>query len=70
MRTLALALFAFAVTPIIMVSGCSKNQSSKPNLVQGDAPTKEAMAKVNGEVITLEDLVGDAKVEFIRIKKE
>jgi protein-disulfide isomerase len=56
---------------LIGVIACTQNKASaKPNFVFKDAPPKAGVvAKINGEEITEERLIGDDKMDFIDLKK-
>jgi len=56
---------AFAV-----ISACTDNQAkAKPNFVHKDAPAPGVVAKINGETINEEQLIGDDKLDFFELKK-
>ena len=62
--SLAVAL-AFGI-----VSACTSQQAkAKPNFVQKEAPKAGIVAKINGEEITEDALMGEDKVEFFDLKK-
>ncbi len=65
LMTAGAALVAFA-----WVAACS-NQSAKakPNFVMKDAPRAGIVAKIGGEEITEEQLIGDDKLDFHDLKK-
>lgn len=53
-----------------LVVACSDSSAKvKPNLVYKEPPRSGVVAKIGGEIITEEALVGDAKLEFHDIKK-
>ena len=54
----------------IIVSACTDQQAkAKPNIVQKDAPRPGVVAKIGGEEITEEMLIGDDKMDFFELKK-
>src|SRR6187401_103122 len=61
----------FATAAIFMiVAACTDNQAkAKPNFVYKDAPKAGVLAKVGGEEITEEMLIGDDKLDFFDLKK-
>ncbi|MCM2321977.1 MAG: thioredoxin domain-containing protein [Oligoflexia bacterium] len=65
LATLSAVAVAFAV-----ISACSGQQAkAKPNFVFKDAPKAGVVAKINGEEITEEQLIGDEKLEFLDLRK-
>lgn len=67
-RTLGV-LSAAIVTAAVMVA-CTENAKAKINMVFKDAPKAGVVAKINGEEITEEQLVAEAQVEMMQIKKQ
>ncbi len=63
------ALSACVLIVVAMVA-CSESAKAKVNMVFKDAPKPGVVAKVNGEEITEDQLVGDAQVELMQIKKQ
>ena len=63
MSALTAAIFA-------VVSACTGGQATaKPNLVTKPAPQPGVVAKIGGETITEEQLIGDDKMDFFELKK-
>jgi protein-disulfide isomerase len=53
-----------------LVAACTDNQAkAKPNFVTKDAPRAGVVAKIGGEEITEEALIGDDKLDFFDLKK-
>src|SRR6185295_15842002 len=48
---------------------CNESAKAKPNIVHKDAPKPGVLAKINGEEINEEMLVGDDKLDFFDLKK-
>ena len=67
-RTLGV-LSAALVTAAVMVA-CTESAKAKINMIFKDAPKAGVVAKVNGEEITEEQLIGDAQLEMMQIKKQ
>jgi protein-disulfide isomerase len=67
-RTLGL-LSAALLTAAVMVA-CTENAKAKINMVFKDAPQPGIVAKINGEDITEEQLIGDAQLELMQLKKQ
>ncbi len=54
----------------VLVVACSDQAArAKPNFLFKDAPRSGVLAKINGQEITEEELIGDAKLSFFDIKK-
>lgn len=72
-RTTAPAVLAgFSILSIAFLSmtvGCNERRPEKPNVVTKEAPKPEVVAKIGGEEITLDNLIGDSKVDYFDIKK-
>ena len=68
-RTLGL-VGACLITVGVIVACTSENAKAKINMVFKDAPKAGVVAKINGEEITEEQLVGDATLELMQIKKQ
>ncbi|MCM2279611.1 MAG: DsbA family protein [Oligoflexia bacterium] len=65
LATTAAAAVAFAI-----VSACSGQQAkAKPNMVFKEAPKAGVVAKIAGEEVTEEQLIGDEKLEFLDLRK-
>ncbi len=63
--TASVAAVAFAV-----ISACTGEQAkAKPNIVHKDAPKAGLVAKIGGEEITEDQLMGDDKLDFFDLKK-
>lgn len=60
----------FAIGAIALVVACSNNAKAKINFVFKDAPSAGIAAKINGEDITEEQLIGDAQLEMLQLKKQ
>jgi protein-disulfide isomerase len=59
-----------AAIGFVIVSACSDGQAkAKPNIVTKDAPHAGVVAKIGGEEITEEQLIGDDKLDFFDLKK-
>jgi protein-disulfide isomerase len=67
-RTLGL-LSAALLTVAVMVA-CTESAKAKINMVFKDAPKSGVAAKINGEEITEEQLIGDAQLEMLQLKKQ
>jgi hypothetical protein len=67
-RTLGV-LSAALLMGTIMVA-CTENAKAKINMIFKDAPKAGIAAKINGEEITEEQLVAEAQVEMMQIKKQ
>jgi hypothetical protein len=68
-RTLGI-LGTCLVSAAVMLACTSESAKAKINMVFKDAPKPGVAAKVNGEEITDEQLVGDAQLELMQIKKQ
>jgi len=66
MGTTVAAVLSFAV-----ISACTQEQAkAKPNIVHKDAaPAPGVVAKVDGQNISEDDLIGDGKFDFYELKK-
>jgi protein-disulfide isomerase len=63
--TLLTTAAAFAV-----ISACTDQQAkAKPNFIHKDPPSPGVVAKINGETITEDQLIGDDKLDFFDLKK-
>ncbi len=67
-RTLGI-LSAALLTAAVMVA-CTENAKAKINMVFKDATQPGIVAKINGEDITEEQLIGDAQLELMQLKKQ
>lgn len=66
--SLATALSTAAIFAVL--SACTDQQAkAKPNFVHKDAPKPGVVAKIGGEEITEEALIGDDKLDFFDLKK-
>jgi protein-disulfide isomerase len=54
---------------VIGIFACNESAKAKPNLVHKDPPRAGVLAKINGEEITEEALVGEDKLDFFDLKK-
>jgi protein-disulfide isomerase len=54
---------------ILGIFACNESAKAKVNLVHKDAPHPGVLAKINGEDITEDALVGDDKLDFFDLKK-
>src|SRR5581483_4672193 len=54
---------------VLGIFACNESAKAKPNIVHKDAPHPGVLAKINGEDITEETLVGDDKLDFFDLKK-
>jgi len=62
-------LSACVLASLAMVA-CSENAKAKISMVFKDSPKAGIVAKINGEEITEEQLIGDAQIELMQIKKQ
>ena len=54
----------------LIISACTQQATAaKPTVVSKNPPSPGAMAKINGEIITEDALIGDDKMDFLEIKK-
>jgi len=67
-RTLGL-LGASLLTVAVMVA-CTESAKAKINMIFKDSPKSGVVAKINGEEITEEQLIGDAQLEMMQLKKQ
>jgi protein-disulfide isomerase len=59
-----------AIVGLIIIAACTDQQAkAKPNIVVKDPPRPGVVAKINGEDITEEQLIGDDKLDFFDLKK-
>ncbi len=58
-----------AVAAFAVVSACTDSNAAKPNIVVKDAPKSGVVAKVAGQEITEEELIGDDKLDFFELRK-
>jgi protein-disulfide isomerase len=63
------SLFVAAATLMVIVSCSGESAKAKPNLVFKEAPKPGVVAKINGEDITEEQLIGDDRLDFFDLKK-
>jgi protein-disulfide isomerase len=67
---MSLATALTTAAAFALVSACTDQQAkAKPNFVVKDAPKPGVVAKVGGEEITEEQLIGDDKLDFFDLKK-
>lgn len=65
LATTLLTILSFAI-----VTACSDRQAkARPNIVTKPAPKAGVVAKIGGEEITEEQLIGDDKMDFFELKK-
>ena len=60
--------FAIAAA-VVVVTACSDSAKAKPNFVHKDAPKPGLVAKIGGEEITEDMLIGADKLDFFELKK-
>ena len=65
-----LGVLSAAVLAAVAMVACTENAKAKINMVFKDAPKAGVVAKINGEEITEEQLIGDAQLELVQIKKQ
>ena len=58
------------LTAAVIVACTSESAKAKINFLIKDAPKAGVVAKINGEEITEEQLIGDAQLELMQIKKQ
>jgi len=61
---------ACLVSAAVIVACTSDSAKAKINMVFKDAPKPGVVAKINGEEITEDQLIGDAQLELMQIKKQ
>lgn len=67
---LSIATTGAAVVVFAVLSACSNEPAkAKPNVVTKDAPRAGVVARIGGEEITEEALIGDDKLDFFDLKK-
>src|SRR5947207_3129638 len=54
---------------LVVFFACNQSAKAKPNLVHKEGGKPGVLAKINGEEITEEALVGDDKLDFFDLKK-
>lgn len=70
MKKLTWIFTGTALAALATVVACTAEQAkAKPNFVTKDPPAPGVVAKINGQNITEEDLIGDAKMDFHELKK-
>ena len=68
--SLSLATILTTAAAFAVISACTDQQAkAKPNFIHKDAPTPGVVAKINGENITEDQLIGDDKLDFFDLKK-
>jgi protein-disulfide isomerase len=66
--TLATSLATASI--FVIAAACTDNQAkAKPNFVTKDAPRPGVVAKINGQDVTEEELIGEDKLDFFDLKK-
>ena len=71
-KYVSLSLGTVLMTALVFaaVSACTDQQAkAKPNFVYKEAPKPGLVAKIGGEEITEEQLIGDDKLDFFDLKK-
>lgn len=58
----------FAAGLALQLSACS-NGDAKPNIVVKDPPREGVVAKIAGQEVTLDELIGDAKLQYLELQK-
>jgi protein-disulfide isomerase len=61
--------FATTLSLVVLTACTDQAKANKPNFVHKDAPSPEAVAKINGEVITKDTLIGANKLDFFELEK-
>jgi hypothetical protein len=70
LKSKSLAVTFVSVVGLIVVAACTdQSAKAKPNLVVKDPPRPGVVAKINGDEITEEQLIGDDKLDFFDLKK-
>ncbi len=71
-NALSLVTILVAASTAVVVTGCTGSQAkTKPNIVTKDnPPAPGVVAKINGENINEEQLIGDDKMDFFELKKK
>jgi protein-disulfide isomerase len=70
LKSKSLAATFVGVAGLIAIVACTdQSAKAKPNLVVKDPPRPGVVAKINGEEITEEQLIGDDKLDFFDLKK-
>jgi protein-disulfide isomerase len=67
-RISAISVIAMA-TMFGVIAACSDGAKAKPNYVFKDPPKAGVLAKIGGQEITEEELIGEDKVDFFDLKK-
>ncbi len=66
-----LSIVGAGLLSVVVIMACtSESAKAKINMVFKDAPKAGVVAKINGEDITEEQLIGDATLELMQIKKQ
>jgi protein-disulfide isomerase len=65
-----LGVLSACVLASLAVVACSESAKAKIAMVFKDAPKAGIVAKINGEEITEDQLIGDAQIELMQIKKQ
>jgi protein-disulfide isomerase len=71
-KSLSLVPAIAAVSVFVALSGCTGSQAKpKPNIVTKDnPPAPNVVAKINGQNVTEEELIGDDKMDFFDLKRK
>ncbi|MCC7441735.1 MAG: DsbA family protein [Bdellovibrionales bacterium] len=69
-KATVLSLVGIAVLSAALAACTEGSAKVKPNLVYKAAPSADVVAKINGQTITMEDLVGDEKVAYFDLEKK
>ena len=64
------ALIGAGIFTVLAIVACTEHAKAKIKYTFKDAPKAGVVAKVNGEDITEDQLIGDAEIEFLQIKKQ
>ncbi|MDR3608418.1 MAG: DsbA family protein [Oligoflexia bacterium] len=68
--SLSLVTVSAAAIGFVVISACTDGQAkAKPNIITKEAPQAGAVAKIGGEIITEDQLIGDDKLDFFDLKK-
>ena len=65
-----LGVLSACVLASLAVVACSESAKAKISMVFKDPPKAGIVAKINGEEITEDQLIGDAQIELMQIKKQ
>ncbi len=67
--TASLAVGSMALLSFAIITACTDQAKAKANLIHKEAPKAGLLAKIGGEEITEEMLIGDAKLDFFELEK-